>query len=66
MFSDPLGNFVLAQGQGITFTGAAVDDNFALTAITVDTSAVAAAIPEPSSLAVIGLGSLLMMARRRR
>ena len=26
----------------------------------------AAAVPEPSSLAVIGLGSLIMIARRRR
>ena len=66
VFSNPFGaGTVIAAGTGITFSisASAETTEFGLQRITVDT---VSAVPEPSSLAIIGLGSLLMMTRRRR
>ena len=67
IFVNPFGaDTVIAAGTGITFSIASdsvAGTEFGLQGITVDT---VSAVPEPSSLAIIGLGSLLMMTRRRR
>ena len=63
--ADPFGvDNVIAAGTEITITSSIVSDTFGVQDFTV--TATPAAIPEPSSLAIIGLGSLLMVTRRRR
>ena len=66
IFSNPFGaDTVIAAGTGITFSIASDSvgtTEFGLQGITVNP----VSVPEPSSLAIIGLGSLLMVTRRRR
>jgi hypothetical protein len=64
IFSDPLSGLVITAGTDVTFTGlgSAGDTNMRIDQFTVETIA----IPEPGSIAMLGLGSVLMMVRRRR
>ena len=61
---DPFGGFEIAAGTGITVAGAA--DGFSDTFRLQNFSVNVASVPEPSSIALLGLGSLLMVTRRRR
>ena len=62
--ANPFGTLLVPAGTNITFTGAG-----SLTTTNVRINSIEvyiAVIPEPSSLAVLGLGGVLIMARRRR
>ena len=67
VFTDPFGTGIIAAGTNISFSVANDPDdtdgiaNFGITSISVST-----AVPEPSSLVLLGLVGGLSMARRRR
>ena len=62
-FVNPLGSLVISAGSDVTFAarGPGASTNIRITSI----SAVLA-IPEPGSIAMLGVSSMLMMVRRRR
>ncbi len=66
IFADPLSGLVITAGTDITFTalGAAGDTNLRIDEFTVDT--IPTVIPEPSSTALLGLGGLALILRRRK
>ena len=66
-YTDPFGaGATILAGTDITITSSQVSDAFGVENFTVTGEGTSTAIPEPSSLAVIGFGSLLMVTRRRR
>ena len=61
--TDPFGDDLIEAGTLITVAGGNLDDEFQFNSFTVT---VPTSVPEPSSLAILGLGGLLMVTRRRR
>lgn len=57
---------VIAAGTDITFSGTSVIPDETLSIRITDITVTAVAVPEPSSLALLGLGSLVIAGRRRR
>jgi hypothetical protein len=56
------GDVVLGDGGSVTFTGDIDDGSFRVSGITIDT----VVVPEPSSTALLGLGGLALLLRRRK